>query len=95
MRTLDLVKILQHYGEEHQYQKLVEELGELLIAVSRRLTTQDYDEILKAEENVVEEMADVMVLMNQLTISIGALGKREDYYNAKVNRQLERIKRDE
>ena len=46
----NLKKIFVHYGMAHQLNKLTEEIGELLIAISKGDT-----------KNIVEEMADVLV----------------------------------
>lgn len=48
-------EILMHYGEEHQAVKAIEELGELIIAIARG-----------DAENIEEEIADSMILIEQL-----------------------------
>ena len=45
--------IFSHYGEEHQKKQLIQELGELIIAITK-------DDL----ENVIEEMADVEVMLS-------------------------------
>ena len=49
-------QIIEHYGYKHQLEKLIEELQELQHAI-----------IYEGEENVKEEMADVLNLIEQIT----------------------------
>lgn len=76
-------KIIEHYGYEHQLQKLVEELREL-----ESVILYDTDNI----EHIKEEMADVLNLINQIMIYKGWHMDIFDIEVFKVNRQLERIK---
>lgn len=71
--------ILRYYGEENQKLKLVEECSELIRAIIR-----------KNEENIKEEIADVLVLIDQLTNGIEEEIKGIKAH--KVARQLGRIK---
>lgn len=75
----DCKRLLRHYGEEHQRLKLVEECSELIRAIIR-----------KDEENIKEEIADVLVLIDQLTNGIEE--EIKGIKAQKVARQLERIK---
>lgn len=84
-------KIFQHYKFEHQKRKLWEEMGELLEALSAVQHSQsprDFD-------NVVEELADVHVLLRQfqLHFSIGDENIQR-IMKAKVERTIERMKND-
>lgn len=51
-------KILDHYGEEHQIRKTIEELDELKEALEERHNI----------EHILEECADVMIMLNQLSL---------------------------
>ena len=59
------VLAVQHYGVEHQKKKAIEEMGELITAISReqdgRATT----------EQVITEIADVQIMMRQLELIYG------------------------
>ena len=94
----DLLKIILHYGVNAQQRQLAEEVFELQEAITQYETItnsglfRSSDEC-EAKENIAEEIADVMVLLNQF----------KAYYNipdetllvfmrGKVDRQLERIK---
>lgn len=76
--------ILKHYGLKAQKQQFIQELAELIVA----LTKNDID-------NLIEEMADVQVMIDQFTISDVDLDlKMQEIQLAKVRRQLERIKKE-
>ena len=69
MKTLKPLTIpvlaVHHYGAEHQKKKAIEEMGELITAISReqdgRATT----------EQVITEIADVQIMMRQLALIYG------------------------
>ena len=74
--------IFSHYGEEHQKKQLIQELGELIVAITK-------DDL----ENVIEEMADVEVMLDQFKINYPKINNKIDTSMLnKVNRQLRRIK---
>ena len=95
----DLLKIISHYGVNAQQRQLAEEVFELQEAITTHelKNSVSYEipltELTDTKEHIAEEIADVMVLLNQF----------KAYYNipnetilvfmrGKVNRQLERIK---
>lgn len=51
-------KILDHYGGENQIRKTIEELDELKEALEERHNV----------EHILEECADVMIMLNQLSL---------------------------
>ena len=69
MKTLKPLSVpvlaVHHYGAEHQKKKAIEEMGELITAISReqdgRATT----------EQVITEIADVTIMMRQLALIYG------------------------
>lgn len=74
--------IYSTYGMQHQKQQLIQELAELIVA----LTKNDL-------ENIIEEMADVQVMMDQFTIANPIWDKKiENMKIVKARRQLERMK---
>ena len=76
--------IFDHYGEEHQKKQLVQELAELIVAI----TKNDL-------ENIIEEMADVEVVLDQFKIANRKInGKIDRVMLQKVTRQLDRIKQE-
>ena len=49
-----LKEILNYYGEESQANQLIQELSELIVAITKN-----------DEENIKEEVADILVMLNQ------------------------------
>lgn len=65
---------VEHYGHIHQMLKAVEEMGELQRAIVRviehNLETKD-PEPPELIENLIEETADVWIMVKQLTFILG------------------------
>lgn len=98
----DLTKIIKHYGVNAQQRQLAEEVFELQEAITiyeqeqvlkNLLDIKIVDSDISKKQHIAEEIADVMVLLNQL----------KTYYNipnetilvfmrGKIDRQLARIK---
>ena len=78
-----LLRIIQHYGLNHQQRKLEEEVYELQEAI---IKGDDKD-------HIAEELADVCVLLMQITnylkIDVPSIDK---IMEMKIDRQIERIK---
>lgn len=88
------IKNAEHYGYEAQSNQLVEECAELIQAVSkyRRAAAKGEDEKLIALGNLVEEIADVEIMLEQIKHLLKI--PEEDliaYKQFKVNRTKERI----
>ncbi|MBY0755046.1 hypothetical protein K5V21_06205 [Clostridium sardiniense] len=79
-----LKEILNHYGEEAQANQLVQELGELIVAITKGDV-----------ENAMEEVADVEIMLEQFK-SFEAIDrdKIEEIKEYKIDRQLKRIERE-
>lgn len=76
-----LKKIYNHFGEENQMNKLIEEAGELTEAV------REGD-----REHIIEEVADVLVLVEQIIEQHSIINAEIlDIFMPKVDRTLERI----
>nr|DAO33733.1 MAG TPA: nucleoside triphosphate pyrophosphohydrolase [Caudoviricetes sp.] len=71
-------KVWEHYGEEAQTKKLVEELAELITAIAREDTRA-----------IREEMTDVKVMIMQFENGMGI--DTLPIMNYKLHRQLARI----
>ena len=80
----DLKYIADHYGKEHQLEKCKEELGELIEAID---STND--------EAIIEEIADVEIMTEQLKQLMCADRVVELYKDYKIARQLRRISREQ
>lgn len=77
--------IVEIYGADHQQDKVIEECSELIQAICK------YKECLDHVENIVDEIADVEIMLNQLKIIFECFGEVEERIEFKINRQLERI----
>ena len=90
-------EIAEHYGEEHQMLKAVEEMAELTQAIMKYLDGP-------AEWNaLIEELADVLIMAEQLdyltqkwVVPLGYehLSDVGHRISIKLNRQLERMERE-
>ena len=77
-----LLTIFNTYGKSHQVSKLLEEVGEFIETI-----------INEDKENMVQEMADCMVMLKQFQYYYGIEDKEiEEVMKYKIDRQLERIK---
>lgn len=81
------VLAVAHYGKEHQKKKAIEEMGELITALSReqdgRATVHD----------VITEIADVLLMIRQLQIIYGVEACLDEY-DRKQRRLLRRMNRE-
>ena len=80
MRMHDLTNIANHYGLKHQLVKCKEELGELIEAIDSM-----------NDEAIIEEIADVEIMTEQLKQLMRADRVVELYKDYKIARQLRRI----
>lgn len=105
MNTVDLITILDHYGRKAQRRQAVEELSELIQAICKydRINytfgecEDDPEKLEKAEnayKNLLGEIADVIVMIEQLKIMVGERNRTriENIIDEKIKRQLDRIK---
>lgn len=84
MRINDLTNIADHYGLEHQLGKCKEELNELIEAIDSL-----------DEKAIVEEIADVEIMTEQLKYLMRTEPSVEIYKEYKIARQLRRISREQ
>lgn len=78
--------IAEHYGKDHQLLKMSEECGELSTAIARFIlkpTNETY-------ENLVEEMADVKIMIRQME---HLLGVEDEVVNTQVKKIMRQLKR--
>ena len=77
-----LLTIFNTYGKSHQVSKLLEEVGEFIETV-----------INEDKENMVQEMADCMVILKQFQYYYGITDEEIiKVMKEKIDRQLKRIK---
>lgn len=72
--------IAQHYGEEHQANKLIEELSECIRAVARA-----------DRGNIAEEIADVEIMLFQYKMLLGLDDEVAEFIEKKLVRQYRRV----
>lgn len=89
------------YGYEPQSRQLIEEMAELTVAINKfwRVGQKPAsDEVLnkmrEARSSMIEEIADVGIMLEQITYLLDAHSDVEEITKEKVHRQLERIKKE-
>lgn len=75
-----LKKAIIHYTATHQKRKAVEEMGELIVELSREADGRSGD------ADIITEIADVKIMMAQLSLIYG-----ETDIEAEVHRKLQRL----
>lgn len=84
-----LKNIAEHYGYEPQREQFVEECSEAILAVQKCKRGKS-----GAFENFKEEVADVLIMAEQMRYFIGK-DTVDKIINAKLTRQLQRIKEED
>ena len=84
------------YGEEHQLIQLAEEAAELAQAALKRhkaLTeTTPADTMVATRKALAEEIADVLIMCEQIIYLEGFEDRVREIIDTKIQRQIERIK---
>ena len=95
----DLLNIIKHYGIEKQKRKFGEETDELkeAIIIYELKKSVEYEipltELICSKEHIAEEIADVLVMLEQFRLYYGISMKDvKNVMDFKINRQLGRIK---
>ena len=82
-----LEKAIRHYGNENQMMQTMEELSELSVAISKCLR---YKDDIEARNNLVEEIADVLIMIDQLKIIMDIKDYELECYRQYKLERLER-----
>lgn len=82
-----IIRAINHFGVECQIDKALEEMGELIVELSRRRSTRC------DAERIAEEVADALIMLEQLRIIFGA-SKVDGYVAEKLERLEKRINGD-
>lgn len=86
-RESKLLFLINHYGTKPQQDIAIEELSELQKAIIKyRREPSD-----KTKEAVVEEIADVQVMLEQLKMIFSCIRKIDEIMDAKIDRQIKRV----
>lgn len=102
MTNEQIKTIFDHYGEESQLEKSLEELDELKEAISKLIEHNSFPYSKKWAyyrsnreafiDHIAEEIADVRIMLDQLEYGLRIEQRSADWREMKLNRQLERIK---
>lgn len=90
--------ILGTYGEQEQLVKLTEECGELIVSANKRRETlmhsddKSFTEVAKSRNALSEEIADVLVVIEQIVYAEGIENDVRKIIDEKIQRQIDRIK---
>ena len=91
----DILKIIEHYGEQHQLRKIHEEYFELDEAIINMWNENDLylEQVEKAhKKHIAEELADVMMMLKQFQYLYGISDEHiERNIKYKVERTLKRM----
>ena len=88
----DLIKrIISTYGIENQMLQCIEEMGELIVAIHKYIRAGFDDTCVDAYTNVIEEIADVQIMIEQMRWMFDGAAVDEVIVE-KLERMEERIK---
>lgn len=86
-----LKRAIEHYGIDNQLTKTVEELSELIKEICKlKIAGQNFNgaDLIQARQNLLEEKADVYIMLMQLDLYFG---ESLAYIDAKIARLKERM----
>lgn len=86
-----LKRAIDHYGIDNQLTKTVEELSELTKEICKlKIAGKDFNgaDLIRAKQNILEEKADVYIMLMQLDLYFG---ESRAYIDAKIARLKERM----
>lgn len=63
-----LLEIIETYGIEKQMMQCIEEMGELIVAINKYIRAGFDDTCIDAYNNVIEEIADVQIMTEQMRL---------------------------
>jgi NTP pyrophosphatase (non-canonical NTP hydrolase) len=86
-RTPTYTDALNLWGEDFQKSMFHEEIGEVLTAMSHEKRGRC------GKEAVLEELADLQIMLNQMVVLYGTDDEFKDIINAKLTRLVNRIER--
>lgn len=76
-----LAKAIEKWGEEAQQRQVIEECGELIVAINH------YQRGKGTVEDVITEIADVSIMCEQMKLMFG-----ENRVNAEIERKVNRLR---
>ena len=92
MNDFKIRQIVDFFGDEPQIRQAMEECAELIVALNKYLRYKDEPKkCLNSKKNVIEEMADVYVMLRQLEYILCENGEIENLSDYKIDRTLKII----
>lgn len=94
----NLNTIVEKYGADPQIDMAIEESSELIKALLKYRRKKNGSEIFDEKElrtAIVDEIADVSIMVAQLQIVFGCMTETKDRIAYKIDRQMNRIKEQE
>lgn len=88
MRNLNT--IVETYGDDAQEDMAIEECSELIKAILK--FRRSNEKTVEMRDAVIDEIADVQIMLTQLGIIFNCVAEVEDRIDFKINRQMGRIK---
>jgi len=97
-----LKAIADHYDLEPQSRQLIEEMAELTVAINKHwralrkenMTVADCLQLEHLEDRIVEEIADVEIMLEQMKYLMRCEDSIEKVKELKIIRQIERIEKE-
>lgn len=86
-RESKLLFLINHYGTLNQKLIAIEEMAELQKAIVKHIRQESEENI----NSVIEEIADVQVMLEQLKMIFSCRTKIDEIMDAKIDRQIKRI----
>lgn len=91
-----IATIVEHYGFNCQSRQLFEEMGELTVAINKWWRCDgSVEERAAKRANIIEEIADVQIMLDQMIYFLCCYKEVEDVKQAKIWRQLKRMESEE
>lgn len=88
-----LHKAIERYGHCNQQIKCIEEMGELTQALAKQMVAESSTEMLKARRGIVEEVADVEIMLDQIKlihdIKPAELEKEKEFKLVRLNARID------
>ena len=91
-RTEVLQKAINTYGVTSQENMAIEEMSELTKAILKHRRAFGAAEKRAVNENVVEEIADVQIMLDRMRMIYGGTSEQEAYKLERLEKRLEAVK---
>lgn len=86
-RERKLLFLINHYGTLNQKLIAIEEMAELQKAIVKTIRQNSKENT----EAIIEEIADVQVMLEQLKMIFSCRSKTDEIMDAKIDRQIKRV----